>query len=93
MLSKQDIILNPGRTKNKNKIPQVDRQIQELENELRKLSPDGDIITEDLLAQAAKLVNDKIRTKDFSANEILFRRKSDTQQKIYIADKEFATRN
>ena len=91
-LLNHDIVLQPGRTKNKNKIPQVDRRIQELEVELRKLSPECEPRTEDLLVCATKLVNDTsmIRTNNFSANEILFRRRNTNQQEIDIKDKDFA---
>ena len=90
-LLQQDIVLEAGRTKNKNKVAQVDRRIQELEAEIRKMSPELDLITEDTLAKATKVVNDKIRASNFSANEILFRRKHDDQQEIDIKDEEFAT--
>ena len=69
--------MEPGRSKNKNKVPQVDRRIQELEEEIRKLSPEEEIIMEDMLIKATKAVNDKIKSGNFSANEILFRRKQD----------------
>ena len=51
-LLNHDIILEPGRSKNKNKVPQVDRRIQEIEVELRKLSPEEEMITEDVLTKA-----------------------------------------
>ena len=90
-LLNQDIILEPGRSKNKNKVPQVDRRIQELEEEIRKLSPKEETIAEETLMKAIKAVNDKIRSGNFSANEILFRRKQD-QSEITISDKEFVSK-
>ena len=90
-LLNQDIILEPGRSKNKNKVPQVNRNIQELEEEIKKLSPEEEIIAEDTLIKATKAVNDKIRSGNFSANEILFRRKQN-QSEIKISDKEFASK-
>ena len=85
----QDIVLEPGRSKNKNKVPQVDRCIQELEEEIKKLSPEKEIITEDMLINATKAINDKIRSENFLANKILFHKKQD-QSEIQIPDKEFA---
>ena len=90
-LLNQDIILELGRSKNKNKVPQVDRHIQELEEEIKKLSPEEEIIAEDMLIKATKAVNDKIRSGNFSANEILFRRKQD-QSEITISDEDFASK-
>ena len=89
-LLNQGIILHPGRVKNKNKVAQVDRRIQELESELRKMSPEGEAITDNILIAATKTLNDKIRNNNFSANEILFRRKHDSQQEIDIKDEFFA---
>ena len=86
----QDIVLEPGRTKNKNKVSQVDRRIQELETEIKRLSAESDAITEDTLAKATKSINNKIRTNNFSASEILFRRKQDDQEEINIKDEQFA---
>ena len=71
-IQNHNIILEYGRSKNKNKVPQVDRRIQELEDELRKLSTEEEVITEETLARATKADNDKIRAKNFSANEVLF---------------------
>ena len=76
-IQNHNITLEPGRSKNKNKVPQVDRRIQELEDELRKLSAEKEAITEETLARATKAVNDKIRANNFSANEVLFCRKQD----------------
>ena len=70
---------------------QVDRRIQELEDELRKLSAEEEAITEETLARATKAVNDKIRANNFSANEVLFCRKQD-QQEINITDKQFVSK-
>ena len=49
------------------------------------------MITEDTLTKATKAVNDKIRSNNYSANEILFRRKHENQQEINIKDEEFAS--
>ena len=90
-LLKKGIILQPGRTKNKNKVAQVDRRIQELEIELRKMSPECETITENILLEATKALNDKIRSNNFSANEILFRRRFENQVEINVKDEVFAS--
>ena len=74
-IQNHNITLETGRSKNKNKVPQVDRRIQKLEDELRKLSAEEEVIMEETLARATKAVNDKIRANNFSANETLFCRK------------------
>ena len=69
----------------------MDRRIKELEDELRKLSAEEEAITEETLATATKAVNNKIRANNFSAKEVLFRRKHD-QQEIDITDEQFASK-
>ena len=61
-----------------------------MEIEIKKLSPEEEIFAENTLIKAAKAFNDKIRSENFSANEILFRRKQD-QSEITILDKEFVS--
>ena len=82
MIQNHNITLETGRFKNKNKVLQVDRRIQEREDELRKLSAEEEVITEETLAKA---------TKATSANEVLFCRKQD-QQEINITDEQFASK-
>ena len=77
-LRKYDITLDPGRPKNKNSLSIVDKRIRELEDELRKLSPEGNPVSENTLILATKFLNEKVRQHGFSANELLFRRKQET---------------
>ena len=44
-----------------------------------------------MLIKATKAINDKIRSGNFLANEILFRRKQD-ESEITISDKEIASK-
>ena len=87
-LDKYDIILDPGRPKNKNSNAIVDKRIRELEDELRKLSPEGRAVDENVLLLATKFLNERIRQHGFSANELLFRRKQETNQELDIKDSE-----
>ena len=86
-LSKYDIVLEPGRPKNKNSLGIVDKRIRELEDELRKILPDGDPVDENSLLLATKFLNERIRQHGFSANELLFRRKQETLEELNIEDK------
>ena len=81
-LSKYDIILDPGRVKNKNSLAIVDKRIRELEDEIRKLVP----IDENTLVLATKFLNERVRQHGFSANELLFRRKQETHQELNLKD-------
>ena len=67
-----------------------------MEKEIRKLSPEEEIITEDMLIKATKAVNDKIRSGNFSANAILFLQKarsvrnSNPKQRIRVKNQKFS---
>ena len=87
-LEKFDIILDLGRQKNKNSNTVVDKRIRELEDELRKLSPEGSAVQEDTLLLATKFLNERIRQHGFSANELLFRRKQESNQELDLKDSE-----
>ena len=87
-LLKYDIILDPGRQKNKNSLAIVDKRIRELEDELRKLEPEGDAIEENTLILATKFLNERVRQHGYSSKELLFRRKQETLVEIDIKDSE-----
>ena len=87
-LDKLDIILDLGRPKNKNSNAVVDKRIRELEDELRKISPEGMAVTEEELILATKFLNERIRQHGFSANELLFRRKQESNQELDLKDSE-----
>ena len=87
-LDKYDIILDLGRPKNKNSNAVVDKRIRELEDELRKISPDGMAVNEEELLLATKFLNERIRQHGFSANELLFRRTQESNQELDLKDSE-----
>ena len=85
-LKDHNIVLDPGRPKNKNSNAIVDKRIRELEDELRKISPEGSPVDQNVLTIATKSLNEKVRKFGFSSNELLFRRLQDTHQELDIKD-------
>ena len=74
---------------NKNSNAVVDKGCQELEEELRKLSPEGQALTPVLLARAVLAVNQKLRRGGkLSAYEISSARDSNTGENLTIKDDE-----
>ena len=71
---------------NKNSNCVVDKSINELEIELKKLSPDGDILLLSDLAQATFTLNNKIRKRNLSASEIHFSRDAHDHSNLNIQD-------
>ena len=84
------IILEPGDVKNKNSLAIVDRKIQELEEELRKISPHSDALSHKNLALATARVNEKIRVEGLSAKERTFSRNQFTDENILLKDKHYS---
>ena len=74
---------------NKNSNAVVDRGCQELEEELRKLSPEGKPISQATLAQAQLQVNKKIRRQGkVSAYEIHAARDGNTGENLHLCDQD-----
>ena len=78
LLASVGINLDFGRVKNKNKNPTVDRSIQDVESEVKRLSPEGGQISPGTLAIAISYVNSQIRDSDLRENcgEFLKRKNS-----------------
>ena len=89
-LLKLDISIDLGDKLNKNSIASVDRAQQELEAELKKLSPEGQKITPAILALATQIINTKIRSQNLSALEIHLSREQMTGQNLQINDEDIA---
>jgi len=65
----------------------IDKACSELETEINKLQPQGEQITDSKLAQAALLLNTKIRRKEqLSATEIHFSRSQTTSENLHLND-------
>ena len=88
MLASVGIKLDFGRVKNKNKNPTVDRSIQDVESEIKRLSPEGGQISPGTLAIAISYVNSRIRDSGLSAKEIITKRDSITNEPLQIDDKQ-----
>ena len=77
---------------NKNSNAVIDRACQELEEELRKLSPEGNPISQATLAQAQIQVNKKIRRQGkLSAYEIHAARDANTGENLQLNDQNIRT--
>ena len=73
---------------NKNGLAIVDKAIQELEKELKILSPGGKVLTSSELAEATLTLNTRIRNRDLSAREILFSREQFSGTNLDLKDNE-----
>ena len=81
------ISLELGDDGNKNSNCVVDKIIDELESELKKISPSGGRLNSAQLAQALLSLNEKIRNRGLSASEIHFARDSHDHQNLQLDDK------
>ena len=73
---------------NKNSNCVFDKAINELEIEIKKLSPDGDPLLLSDLAQATFTLNNKIRKRGMSASEIHFSRDDHDHSNLSFQDKD-----
>ena len=87
-LSELGIKLELGDDGNKNSNCSVDRIIKELEEELKKLSPDCEKISSTELAQATMILNNKIRKRNLTASEIHFSRDAHDNSNLFLCDKQ-----
>ena len=79
-----------GEAKNKNSIALVDRKMQELQTEIKKVSPSHNVLDIKILAQATSIVNERVRKSGFSAKEILFSRDQFSSENLALIDKDLA---
>ena len=86
MLQQVGIELELTCDENKNANCHVDKIINELEVELKKISPDGEKIDSGVLAQATMILNNKVRKRGFSAAEIHFSRDSHDNSNLHLCD-------
>ena len=85
------IELDFGRIKNKNKNPSIDKAIQELEKEIKRLSPDAGAISAGLLAVAVCNTNSRVRKCGLSAKEILTKREHYSGNPLNFSDEEISS--
>ena len=86
-LAENGIHLDLGDHGNKNSNAAVDKMIQELEAELRRLSPEGQKITTGILSQAVTSLNSRIRSHGYTASQVHFSRDANTGTNLAIKDK------
>ena len=79
-----DMVL--GDHANPNKNASVDKSIQELEAELRRLSPEGLPVSLGTLSQAVTTLNNRIRSHGLSASQVHFSRDFTTGKNLSIKD-------
>ena len=80
-----NICLELGDAKNKNAVALVDKKIKELEDEIRKLTTNGNVNLK-VLSKATTVVNEKIRHQGLSAREIMFSRDQFSQSNLPLDD-------
>jgi hypothetical protein len=82
------ITLDVGDAKNVNKNPVAEHAIQELSNAILNICPDGGQISSISLAIATGIINSRIRTHGFSANEIWTGRDQISKDQLKFDDHE-----
>ena len=86
ILKSVGITVDLGRTKNKNKNASIDKGIQELEKEIKRIAPDGGQISSVTLALAISNLNHRIRANGLSSKEILTKRDLYTDEDLVFKD-------
>ena len=87
-LSRNGIKLDLGESMNKNSNCSVDRKIQELELEIKKLCPKETPISTGLLCQAVTNLNDRVRNQGLSSSQIHFSRDTIIGENLVLDDNE-----
>ena len=75
--------------KNENAVALVDKKIEELEDEIKKLSTNS-IINLHKLSKATNFVNEKVRHQGLSSKEILFSRDQFSSSNLALSDEKIA---
>ena len=85
-LKSMNVIIDLGEAKNKNKLATIDKQIQELENELTRIVHHNAKVLPNDLSQAIAVLNSRIRYCGLSSYEQWHRRSQFNQKEINISD-------
>ena len=88
LLGSIGIRLDFGRVKNKNKNAPVDKAVQEVELEIKRLAPEGGSISAGTLALAICNLNNRIRGTGLSAKEVITKRDSITDEPLLFEDEQ-----
>ena len=85
------IEIDLSRVKNKNGNPTVDKAIQELEEELKRLLPNGETCSLSTLSTSVRNVNNRVRIYGLSAREIILKRDSHTNNELNFTDTDLSS--
>ena len=85
-LEENGITMVLGDDANPNKNAAVDKMMQELEGEIRRLSPDGNKLSAGTLSQAVTNLNNRTRGHGFTASQVHFSRDSEAGTNLRIDD-------
>ena len=84
------ISLEFGRVKSKNQNPCIDKAIQDLEREIKRLAPNAGPISAGTLAMAVCNTNNRIRMSGLSAKEIVTKRDGYSGDPLQFEDKDIS---
>ena len=84
VLQSVSISLDFGRVKNRNKNPTIDRTIQEIEEEIKRLLSSGTPINPGSLVIAISNINNRIRMTALSSKEILLKKETIHTPKVHF---------
>jgi len=85
-LSRLGIRLEYGDTRNVNKNPVCEKAIRELEQEIVRLHPEGGLLSDSDIQVVLKVLNNRIRNRGFTAQEIMFQRELSTGNPLSMND-------
>ena len=88
MLESNGIRLDMAEDFNKNSNCTVDKKIQELEEEFKRLAPEGEKISVGQMAQAITMLNSRVRNQGLTAAEIHFSRDPVRGENLNLDDKQ-----
>ena len=80
-----------GRIKDKNQNPSVDKAIQDLEKEIKRLAPNAGPISAGLLAVAVCNTNSRVRRCGLSAKEIMTKRENYSGNPLFFEDQDISS--
>ena len=86
ILQSYGLTVDLGRTKNINKNPVAEKAIEELEIELKKLYPTGNLLLPADLSIAIKTLNSRVRNRGLSAYEIIYQRDFNSGKQLNLDD-------
>ena len=90
IIKSEQIDIEVGTAKNKNKNSVAEKCIRELREEMVRLSPHGGKISEMTLAKATRNLNSRIRYSGYSARELWVKRDQDSGKGLQFEDEELS---